>query len=180
MLHIMRWTRPETLNDVRELSKSKKGATWADVKAMKCTMHYCVGTPDHGLTLRPNAKQDGSKDFEFTISGRTDSNYATYPETRRSVSGYSTFLNGSPITVNSRMQITTTLLVTEAEGASCVQCAQDMLYDMHILELMELKVAKPMILECGNIRCVDLANNWTVGGCIKHEAVYWNFLCELK
>ena len=106
--------------------------------------------------------------------------YATDLETLSSVSRYSTFINGSPITTKSRMQRTTALLVTEADGASGVQCAQDMFYEMHIMESMEVNIANPMILECENSRCVDLANKWTVGGRIRHEAVSWNFLRDLK
>ena len=78
------------------------------------------------------------------------------------------------------MQRTTALSVTDTEGDSCVQCAQDMLYGMCILESLELNIAKPMILECDNIGCVDLANNWTVGFSIGHDSVRWNFLCDLK
>jgi hypothetical protein len=63
---------------------------------------------------------------------------------------------------------------------AAVQCAQDMLYNMHILESMGLKVAKPMILETDNRGVVDLANNWTVGGRTRHESVRIMFLRELK
>ena len=49
--------------------------------------------------------------------------------------------------MKSGMQRTTALSVTDTEGASCVQCAQDMLYGMRILESLELNIVKPMILE---------------------------------
>eukprot|EP00957_Ditylum_brightwellii_P158886 12093515-Ditylum_brightwellii.AAC.1 len=83
-------------------------------------MHFCVSTPERGWTLRPDAKCDGDSEFEFTISGRSDSNYATDPETRRSVKGHSAFLNGSPIVCKSGMKKRSALSVTEAEGISGV------------------------------------------------------------
>ena len=85
---------------MRELPKAMKGATWENFKSKKRTMHYFVRTPDRGFTLRPNYKWDGSKEYEFTISGREYLNCAKDPETRRSVSVYSKFLNGSTITMN--------------------------------------------------------------------------------
>eukprot|EP00957_Ditylum_brightwellii_P050942 3863579-Ditylum_brightwellii.AAC.1 len=57
-----------------------------------------------------------------------DSDYAKCPITRRSVSGYSTLLEGAPITVKSMMQRTVALSVMEADTIAGVQCAQDMLY----------------------------------------------------
>ena len=45
---------------------------------------------------------------------------------------------------------------------------------------MELKVTKPMILECDNRICVDLDNNWFVDGHTSHDFFRWNVLCDLK
>eukprot|EP00957_Ditylum_brightwellii_P095378 7265317-Ditylum_brightwellii.AAC.1 len=78
------------------------------------------------------------------------------------------------------MQKRSALSVIDAEGISRVDCAQDMLYAMHVIEEMGLKVAKPMILETDNRGFCDLANNWAVADRTKYEAVQWNFLRELK
>jgi hypothetical protein len=58
-----------------------------------------------------------------------------------------------------------TLSVTEAELVSGTQCTQDMLFIMHVLESMGLKVKKPMILQMDNKGTFDLAHNWSIGGC---------------
>eukprot|EP00957_Ditylum_brightwellii_P005702 434331-Ditylum_brightwellii.AAC.1 len=129
---------------------SENEAVPAHIVAMHRVMHFCVSTPERGWILRPDAKWDSDPEFEFTVSGRSDSNYATDSETRRSVKGHSTFLNGSPIACKSGIQKRSALSVTEAEGISGVDCAQDMLYAMHLVEGMGLKVAKLMILETDN------------------------------
>ena len=59
--------------------------------AMSRIMKYCVDTPNRGLTLNPDESSDGNKDFEFTIMGIADSSYATCPDMRRSVSGWTVF-----------------------------------------------------------------------------------------
>ena len=82
---MMRWSRPEICNAVRELYRIGGKATWAHYHAMLRVMSYCAGTPKRGLKLEPNEKWDGNPNFEFAMSGRSDSDYAKDPDTRRSV-----------------------------------------------------------------------------------------------
>jgi hypothetical protein len=180
LLHVMKWTRPDVLNAVRELSRFVSNPTEAHKKAMLRVMKYCVETPNRGLLLKPNKKWNGNPEFEFVVTGRADSDYAKDPDRRRSVSGYSTFLCGAPVTMKSRMQGCVTLSVTEAELVSATQCAQDMLFIMRILESIGLKVQKPMVLEIDNKGAVDLAHNWSIGGRTRHDSVRQNFLRELE
>ena len=51
---------------------------------------------------------------------------------------------------------------------------------MHILELMNLKVQKPMVVECDNKGAINLCNSWTMGGYIKYIDTRYYFLRELK
>ena len=63
------------------------------------------------------------------------------------------------------------LSVTEAELFAATQCAQDMLFVMHILNSLGLKVELPMVLEIDNRGAVDITNNWAIGGRTKHVEV---------
>jgi hypothetical protein len=74
------------------------------------------------------------------------------------------------------MQEMTTLSVTESEMVAAVSAAQDMLYEMRVLQSIGLKVQLPMVLEVDNKGVMDLANNWSVGGCTHHISVLVNFL----
>jgi len=142
-------------------------------------MSYIILTPERGKLLKPTRMYEG-KDFEFVIVGRSDSDCAKDPERRRSVSGYSTFVEGCPVSTKCRMQQCVTLSVTEAEYVSATECVQDMLYSMQILESIGLKVKKPMMLEVDNKGAVNLANNWSTGGRTRHVDVQHYFLWELK
>ena len=53
--------------------------------------------------------------------------------------------------------------MTDVEIAVGVMVGQDMLYVYHLLELLELKVDLPMLLEMDNSGAVDMANGWSVG-----------------
>jgi hypothetical protein len=92
LLHVTRWTRPDIMNYVRELSRFAGGALMAHMKAMYRCMAYCVATAKRRINIASNTRWNGSLEFKFVISGRADSDYAKDLETRRSVSGIITFL----------------------------------------------------------------------------------------
>ena len=68
LLHMMKWTRPEVLNAVGELSRFMSGATDSHMRAMYRALKYCVRTPNRGLLLNPTMKWDGNPDFEFIVN----------------------------------------------------------------------------------------------------------------
>ena len=78
-------------------------------QAMLRVMAYCVHTPERGLLLAPVDVWDGKKGYKFKVWGKSDSDYAKCPDTRRSVTGCCVFLNDSPMTFKSAMQRTVSL-----------------------------------------------------------------------
>ena len=76
---MMKWSRPDVLNAVQDFTWQMSAATMCHVKAMKRVMAYLMATPRQGLTLKPSEKWDGSKEFEFTILGFSDSDFAKEP-----------------------------------------------------------------------------------------------------
>jgi hypothetical protein len=179
LLHMMRWSRPEILNAVRELSRHLKEGTTRHYKQMIRTMKYCVGKPERGATFKPERRWDGKSPIQFRISGKSDSEYMKDPS-RHSVNGWACYLEGCAVNMASKMMPVIALSVTEAELYAAVQCVQDMLFVMRVLMCIGLKVELPMILEVDNKGAVDICNNWTVGGRTRHIEVKQYFLRELK
>jgi len=155
----MQWSRACVSQSTRDLTKHMAEGTVEVRNAMHRAMEYIVGTPNRGVTLKPDCTWDGSKEFKFRISGRSDTDYAKDPDTRRSVTGVRTSINGSVTHWRSVTQKSVTLSVTESEQAGAVTCAQDMIFQKNVLESIGLQVELPMILECDNKGAVDLANN---------------------
>ena len=180
LIHLMKWSRPDVLNAVHDLTRQMSAATMCHVKAMKRVMTYLTATPKQGLTLKPSEKWGGSKEFEFMISGFSDLDFAKEPTEWKSVSGWAVFLNGAPISMSSKMQDCMTLSVTEAELVAATACVQDMLFSMRLMESIGLTVKKPMILMVDNKGAKDLANNWSVGGRTRHIDVRYYFLRKRK
>ena len=181
LLHMMRWSRPEIWNAVREVSRRMSIANEDHMKAMLRVLKYCADTPKRGWTLKPTRKWNG-KDytFEFKIEGKSDANFATCKDTRKSVTGYVVYMEDTPIAVKSGMQRIVALSVSEAEVIAMVQCVQEMLYVMKLLNSMELKVKLPMVIWVDNKAAVDLANGWSSSGGTKHIDVRLAFVRELK
>jgi hypothetical protein len=130
--------------------------------------------------LKPNTEWDGDLSFEFFITGRLDFNFAKDPDCQCSVSGYSTFLNESLDAMKSRMQGCITLDITSTELVSGTECAQDMLFIMHVLKSMKLKVKKPMVLKVDKKGAVNISHNWSIKGRSRHDSICHRFLRELN
>ena len=54
--------------------------------------------------------------------------------------------------------------ITEAETDLGMDCMKSMLFSMHVMESLGLKVKKPMVLHIDNKGMVDLVNNWSMTG----------------
>ena len=115
------------MNAVRETSKFMMRANQTHMAAMLRVMKYCVSTGTDGLILKPKGDWDRTENFQFEIVGKSDSEYAK-DDSRRSVNGWSTFLNESSVSFRSKMMPVVALLVTEAELFAAVLCVQDMMY----------------------------------------------------
>jgi hypothetical protein len=169
-------------NAVRELTH---GMTMATYKSMQHMMKHCVETPNSGLLLAPTGIWSGKADKELIIKGMSDTTYTSNYDTCHSVMGQTTFLNDSPVIMQSNMHRITDLSVTESELGGATEIKQDILFVMHVLESMGLEsmgllVKKPMVLYVDNNRANDFANNWSIGGCTRHVKVHQCFLCKLK
>ena len=181
LLHMMRWSRPEIWNAVRETSRRMQIASRAHLAAMLRIMKYCIMTKDDGWVLKPSRKWDGKdKSFKFNIRGKSDSNYATCKETRRSVTGYVVYLEDSLISVKSGMQKLVALSVSEAEIIALVQCVQEIMFVKKLIESLKLQVQLPIEIEVDNKATVDLVNGWSIAGGTKHSEVKIMYLRELK
>lgn len=144
------------------------GATIHHKKVLQQTMNYVLHALMRGLVLAPKTHISDPKTRSFIIKGRSHSNYAMNPETRKSTSGIEVTLNGAPVATMNVGQKIVALSATEDELIARTQEAQGMLHVMMLLESMELHVENPMILECDNKGAIYITNNLKVNGRTKH------------
>ena len=110
LIHLSKYSRPDLLNAVRELTKFGNKLGLVHYKAMVRLMKFYWQARNEGLMINPNKRWDVvNKNYLFEITGESDSTFASDPETKRSVSGWSAKLNNVPYTRKSKMQRFVTL-----------------------------------------------------------------------
>ena len=117
LLYLVKFSRPDISNAVRELSKVMDGATPAHMKNMLRTIKFIMDTRQRVLSFDLK-EQEGSK---WTLKAFSDSDWAGAKDDRRSITGYCIYLNGFLISWKSRGQKHVTLSSTEAEYVAVLQ-----------------------------------------------------------
>ena len=112
---MMQYSRPDTYNAACNSARHMTVAIQVHFDAMLRMMKYVEDTSDRGLVLNLMQKWNGSKDHEFIISDRSDSNYAKDTQTQKSISGYRVHLEGAPVMFINSAQKSVTRSVCEAE-----------------------------------------------------------------
>jgi hypothetical protein len=97
LLYLVKHSRPDISNAVRELSKVADGATPGHWKTMTRLIKYVLDTEDYGLKIKPVKSQE-----MFTLEGISDSEYAGDTDTQISVYGYIIYFRGAPIAWQSK------------------------------------------------------------------------------
>ena len=171
LLYLVKHSRPEIANAVRELSKVGDGALPAHWKALMRTIKYVLQTSNLGLKIEPNKSEE-----EYTLEGVTDSEYAGDKDTRISVYGFVIYFCGSPIAWKSKSGKTVTLSSTEAEYYGISECAKELIFVKHIIESMGIKIKLPIKIKVDNVGAIYISNNNTTGQRTKHIDVRVHFV----
>jgi len=87
-MHMMQYSRPDVYNVVRDLARHMTSATQVHLNAMLRLMKYVSDTKERGLALNPMRSWDDTKEHDFIISRRSDSDYAKDTQTQKSISRY--------------------------------------------------------------------------------------------
>ena len=114
LLYLVKISRPDLSNSVRELSKVMDKATEYHYKLMIRAAKYTCETERRCLTLKPTIDHE----MIWTIRAFCDSDFSGDTDTRRSVTGYIIYLNGAPIAWKSKSQRSVTISSTESSSFS--------------------------------------------------------------
>ncbi len=84
-MYMMQWSRPDTFNKGHGLARHMTAPREAHVHALKTLLKYVTHTKGRGLVIVP--RDMWSTGYKFTIHGRSDLDYTTNLDYRRSMSG---------------------------------------------------------------------------------------------
>jgi len=178
LLYLIKHSRPDLSNAIRELTKVLDGATEAHWKAMTRVIKYVFDTKAYALKLCP---KDGNKKLRYDLEGISDSEFAIDKDTRTSVYGYIVYFCGAPVSWKSKSGRSVTLSSTEAEYYAGSEVTKELMFIYNLLQGMEehTNVNLPLLLRMDNTGAVYLANNHSTGPRTKHIDIRTHYVREL-
>ena len=175
LLYLVKHSRPDISNAVRELSKSMDGASLAAFKELRRVIKFVLDTKTMGLKMNPQIVNDAS---EWDIVVYTDSDWAGDKETRISVTGFIVFLLAVPILWKSKGQRSVSLSSTEAEYYALSEAAKEIKFVAQILLTMGIPVRLPIVVRVDNVGAIFMSESVSASSRTKHVDIRYNFVRE--
>ena len=176
LLYLTKHSRPDIANAVRELCKVLDGATIAAYKEMLRIIKYVLDSRHLGLRIEPQGRVGSA----WNIVAYTDSDYATDPETCRSISGYVVYIHGVPISFKTAQQKSVTLSSAEAEWTALSEAVKEIKFLIQLCENVQIKVQLPVVVRVDNNAAIFMSKNVTTTSRTKHVDVRTKFVRELQ
>lgn len=176
-MYLMMGTRPDLAGLVRQVSRYLKNPGMAHWRAVQRGFKYLNGTQRHGIVL--GQLGISTEKMGDVLSAYSDADYGNCLDTKRSVSGFITFLFGtSPISWRSSLQKLVTMSTTEAEFVALASTVQEVLYLRAFLEELGYKQTRGTLIYEDNQSTIKVAKNPEHHGRCKHIDLRFFFVQE--
>ena len=166
-LNFLTNTRPDLSYTVQCLSQFMQNPRTSHLQALHHTLRYISSTAGQGIKLQGPEK--------LTLQAFSDSDWASCPNTRRSVTGYVLLLGGSPISWKSKKQSTVSKSSSEAEYRAMAAAASEVTWVVRLLEEIGVSGLSPVTLHCDNQSALHIAKNPVFHERTKHIEVDCHF-----
>jgi hypothetical protein len=164
-------TRPDICFVVNTLSQFLVEPRCVHLVAVKHVMRYLKGMIDYGLSY--------DKDYNFTLSVYTDSDWAGSVTNRKSTYGCCFSLGSAMILWQSRKQSNISLNTVEAEYiATCSASCEDIWLRKLQTGLFDLEMEATMIL-CDNQSCIKMIENHVFHDWSKHIEICYHYIRDM-
>lgn len=162
------FTRPELAYSVHILSQFMQNPKVEHWQAALRVVRYLKGHPGQGILLKSNAT--------LQLNGWCDSDWASCPLTRRSLSGWVIFLGASPISWKTKKQTTVSRSSAEAEYRAMASITCELKWLKGVLADLGVFHTRPIQLYIDSQSALHLANNPVYHERTKHIEVDCHFL----
>jgi hypothetical protein len=169
-LQYLTFTRPDIAYVVQQICLHMHDAREPHLTAMKRILRYLRGTPDFGLLLR-----------RLSSSGLvvyTDADWAGYPDTRHSTSGYAVFLGDNLVSWSAKRQTVVSHSNIEAEYRAVTNCVAEATWLRQLLHELQAPPSRCTLVYCDNINVVYLSTNPVQHQRTKHVEIDLHFVRE--
>ena len=174
LLFLVKHSRPDIANVVRELSKCADGATPAAYKELMRVIKFVLDTKNHALKIEPKMDEE-----EWDLVVYSDSDWAGDPDNRISITGFIVYLLGVPICWRSKGQKGATLSSSEAEYVALSEAAKEIKFVYYILRSLSIDVKMPIVVRVDNVGAIFMAENVSTSVRTRHVDTRYHFVREM-
>jgi Reverse transcriptase (RNA-dependent DNA polymerase) len=161
-------TRPELCYAVHTLAQFMQSPLQTHYDAAFRVVRYLKGNPGQGILLR--------SDNDLQLYGYCDSDWASCPITRRSLTGYFVMLGQSPISWKTKKQHTVSRSSAEAEYRSMATVTCELTWLKSVLYFLGVAHKQPMRLFCDSQAAIYIAANPVFHERTKHIEIDCHFV----
>ena len=144
-------TRPDLSYTVQALSQFMNAPRSSHLVALHHTLRYLASTSNQGILLRAT--------HTLKLQAFSDADWASCPDSRRSITGYVLLLGQSPVTWKSKKQPTVSKSSSEAEYRAMAAAASEVTWAVRLLADLDVTNLKPVTLHCDNQSALYIAKN---------------------
>ena len=179
MLYLIKHSRPEIANCVRELSKTMQRPTEEHNNELMRIIKWVLNTPNFGLKIKPEVKRDKNGRIIWELRGICDATWGSDKADGKSVTGYILYFMGVPIAWRSKKQKVVALSSTEAEYNALADMVKEVLYVKQLLEEVDIEVDTPIKIFIDNVGAIHMARNNLGHSETRHMNIKLHFVREL-
>ena len=174
-LYLMKHSRPDICNPVRELSKNMDAPAPAHSKEMYKLIRFVLSTKDYGLKFKLIKSMR-----KWVLKALSDSDFASAKETRISIFGYVIYLCGIPIAWRSKGMKSVVLSTTEAEYMALSGVVKELKFIVQLLQTINITVELPITVHVNNVGAIWLSNDRDTGDRTTHIDIRTAFVKEYQ
>ena len=162
------FTRPDLAYAVHILAQFMQAPRVEHWDAALRVVRYLKGSPGQGILLPSSC--------DLHLVGWCDSDWASCPLTRRSLTGWIVFLGGSPISWKTKKQHTVSRSSAEAEYRSMASITCELKWLKGLLSSLGVDHSAPMMLYCDSKSALHIAQNPVFHERTKHIEVDCHYI----
>lgn len=159
------FTRPDITFATQQLSQYVHAPYECHWQAALHVLRYLKGDPAKGLFYSYDPSSS------LSLQAFCDADWATCPDTRRSITGYSIFFGTNFISWKSKKQVTVSRRSAEAEYRALSTTVCELLWISYLLKDLQLSIITPIPLSCDSQAVLHIVANPVFHERTKHLAI---------
>jgi hypothetical protein len=168
-LQYLTFSRPDIAYAVQQVCLHMHTPREPHLTALKRILCYLRGSLDHGL-LQPSSTSE--------LVVYTDADWAGYPDTRRSTSGYAVFLGANLVSWSTMLQPVVSRSSAEAEYSAMANGVAKASWMRQLLHELYSPLQRATLVYCDNVSAVYLSTNPMQHQRTKHVEINLHFVRE--